>query len=310
MRTSVIIATKNRAADFSRTLQTLLVQTHLPEEIVIIDQSPDDSTKKAVERLAEEICGSNNTKPGFVYIYDQSLIGVGAARNIGIERSSGDVLLFLDDDVILEPNFLAEMLGVYDGNPNVGGVSGVITNYPRGSLRERIIEEVFRLGSFRDERQRIYWNADRLRNAPPIRVRKFGGGLMSVKRSMLKDVRFDGNYRGAGSEDIDFSWRLSNHCALLMTPRARLLHVRTQAGGQRDHWVKYEVECNYYMYYRNWNSGIANRLCFLWLNLGYVLLAAGASTKRRSLEPWRAFRQGVRWGREQAALSEAGNYTF
>lgn len=308
MRTSVIIPTKNRAADFGRTVQTLLAQTHLPEEIVIIDQSQDDSTKKVVDRFQEETSRLNDTKPRFVYVYNQSLIGVGVARNIGIERSSGDLLLFLDDDVILEPDFLAEMLGAYEEDANVGAVSGVITNYPRGSLRERIVEEVFRLGSFRDERQRIYWKTDRLRNAMPFRVRKFGGGLMSVKRSMLKDLRFDAHYRGAGSEDIDFTWRLSEHCALLMTPRARLLHVRTQQGGPRDHWLTYDIKCNYYMYYRNWNNGITNRLCFLWLNIGYVLLAAGASTMHRSLGPWRAFRQGVRLGREQAALSGVGSH--
>jgi len=303
MTSSVIIPTRNRATDLGRTLPTLLEQTHLPDEIIVVDQSPDDSTRKVVEEFATKVAHSQRPMPKFVYLHEPNIVGAGAARNVAISRAGGEVLVFLDDDVLLESDFLKEMLSIYQQNPKVGGVSGVITNYPRPPLPVRLMRRIFRVGPFHDERQPIYWNADRLRDALPFPVRKFGGGVMSLRRSALDKERFDDLYKGAGSEDVDLSWRLSERWLLVMTPRARLFHIRTQLGSARDPWFTYEIKCDYYLFYRLWRKGIKNRLCFAWLNAGYVLLAMSASVKRGSLGPWRALVQGIRFGREQVELS-------
>jgi hypothetical protein len=50
----------------------------------------------------------------------------------------------------------------------------------------------------------------------------------------------------------------------------------------------------YYLYWKNWDQGVKNRLCFAWLNAGVVLLVTLGSLRRGSLEPWRALRAGVR----------------
>ena len=130
---------------------------------------------------------------------------------------------------------------------------------------------------------------------------------MSVRRSALGTERFDDFYKGAGGEDIDLSWRLSERWLLLMTPRARLFHVRSPLGTARDPWFTSEIKCDYYLFYRLWKKGIKNRLCFVWLNVGYVLLAVSASLKRGSLGPWRDLVQATRLGREQVELSSGSS---
>lgn len=307
MTSSVIIPTRNRATDLGRTLPTVLEQTHLPDEIIIVDQSSDDSTKWVVQDFAAKLAALNRAAPKFVYLYEPSVVGAGGARNLAIAQAKGEILVFLDDDVLLEPSFLKEMLLVYEQNPNVGGVSGVITNYPCPLLPRRLMNSIFRIGPFHDERQPIYQDAERLRDAPPFPVRKFGAGVMSVRGSALAGERFDDRYRGAGSEDVDLSWRLSEQWPLVMTTRSRLFHIRTQQGPSRDHWLTYEIKCDYYLFHRRWRKGIKNRLCFAWLNVGYFLLAAFASMKRRSLEPWRALGNGIRSGHEQAELSNGNS---
>src|SRR5690348_12119995 len=127
---SVIIPTKNRAADLARTIDTLLQQTVQPLELIIVDQSPEPTfTRKIVIPV--------------VCIHDPTLSGASVARNVAMDRAQGDIWLFLDDDVLLEHDFIEEILKAYDDN--VTGVSGIITNYSVPPLKQRLWESLFQL---------------------------------------------------------------------------------------------------------------------------------------------------------------------
>jgi len=93
MTFSVIVATKNRAIDLERMLPTLASQTRLPEELIIVDQSCGEDTRKVIESFARDLKVAGRREPVIVYLHNPTLVGAGAARNVGIERSRGDVLL-------------------------------------------------------------------------------------------------------------------------------------------------------------------------------------------------------------------------
>jgi GT2 family glycosyltransferase len=301
MTFSVIVATKNRAADLERMLPTLASQTRLPEELIIVDQSCGEETRRVIESFARDLKAAGRREPVLVYLYDPTLVGAGHARNVGIERSRGDALVFLDDDVLLEPEFMHELLVVYQQNPDAGGVSGVVTNYTLPPRSARMLRRLFWTGPFHDERQPLYWRADGLRSHQPVRVRRFGSGLMSIRREALADERFDASSGGAGAgEDVRVTWRIHERCPLLIAPAARLFHARSEAGREPDDWIRQDVVRHYYLYHRLWRKGVVNRLCFAWLNFGYVLLASTGSVRRLSLRPWRSFLQGRRSGLERA----------
>ena len=188
---SVIIPTKNRTADLERTIKTLLQQTVQPLELIIVDQSAKPTFTRKI--TIPTVC-----------IHDPTLSGLTAARNTSMRVAQGDIWLFLDDDVLLEPDFIEKILEAYD--PNVTGVSGIITNYSAPALRQRLWEVIFQVGPFRDERQRVYRDAGRLLDARPIRVRQLGGGLMSFRATKIRNQLFDTNLTGAcPGEDIEFS---------------------------------------------------------------------------------------------------------
>jgi GT2 family glycosyltransferase len=296
LRVSVIIPTKNRPTTLKDALVTVLEQTIVPAEVIIIDQSKTRETRDVVTRLAESAKEAGHSEPRFVYLCDPTLNGAGAARNVGIELSGCPILVFLDDDVLLERSFLEELLAVYSSRPSVGMVSGIISNYPRRSFREGFFERFFCIGPFRDERLPIYWNAEALRFSEPIPVCKVSGGVMSVRRTALGAGRFNGNYRGGG-EDVDVSWQVSKRFSAVLTPRARLIHLATSEGRVREHWITSAVIAQYYLYHRHWNTGIVNRLCFLWFNCGLIIVAGVSSVWRRSLVPLRALFDGVRAAR-------------
>src|SRR5580698_8025511 len=130
----VIIPTKNRPADLQRVVRSVLSQTAGPQALVIVDQSRDEESRRRVEAEllnADRQCGG---RWKLVYIHDTEITGLAMARNRAMEIADGSIWLFLDDDVVLEADFLEQLLAVYRDHPDADGVSGIITNYPRPLL--------------------------------------------------------------------------------------------------------------------------------------------------------------------------------
>jgi glycosyltransferase involved in cell wall biosynthesis len=288
LKISVIIPTKNRAADLKATLDDLVAQTRRPDEIVIVDQSTLPSFDPAGFPIAVN------------YLHAPRLSGAAVARNVAMDQATGDIWVFLDDDVILEPEYIEEIVISY--NPGVAGVSGIITNYSVPPLVRRMFEKTFVKGAFHDDRQPIYWRADALKFHAPQRVRQFGCGVMSFRANVIREIRFDPMLTGGSlAEDIDFCARLPRGSVLLIAPKARLFHKRSAVGRVTDHWLDQHAQSSAYMRLRNWNRGFQDDLSFAWLQVGYMFMATIGSLKRGSLEPFRAWKNGRARGRSLAS---------
>jgi len=99
---SVVVCTYNRAASLADTLRALKAQ-QVPDsidwEVVVVDNNSRDDTRAVVEAAAKDF-------PRLRYLF-QPLQGLSHARNLGIEAARGALLLFTDDDVLPEPDWLA-----------------------------------------------------------------------------------------------------------------------------------------------------------------------------------------------------------
>jgi glycosyltransferase involved in cell wall biosynthesis len=95
-------------------LESILHQSHLPDEIVIVDDGSVDDTA----RIARDFVGGN-----IRYIYQENQ-GLAAARNTGIRATSGDVLVFLDADDIWLEHKTQEQLNILASDSSIGLVSG------------------------------------------------------------------------------------------------------------------------------------------------------------------------------------------
>lgn len=286
LRVSVIIATKNRPVDLARTVDTLLIQTVKPSELIVVDQSAYSSSVKPLPFPLR-------------YIHAPSLSGLTAARNVAVEHACGDVWLFLDDDVLLDANFIEEIARAY--KEGITGVSGIITNYSAPPLRQRLWEAVFQIGPFRDERQIVYRRANQIDDCDSIRVRQFTGALMSFRSSAVRNHRFDTNMTGAcPGEDIDFCAGLPKESVLVIAPKARLVHNRSREARDPTHWISVAAQVASYMHERHWKKDPWNKLCYAWLISGYVVLGVFSSVRSKSLAPWRAWREGIRRGKKIA----------
>ena len=98
---SIILPTFNRAHFLPRALDSVLAQTYVDWECVIVDDGSSDDTRAVVEGYAE---------PRFSYSFQENA-GVSGARNAGIGRSRGAVLALLDSDDEWLPRKLETQLG-------------------------------------------------------------------------------------------------------------------------------------------------------------------------------------------------------
>ena len=99
--TSLIIITLRRAELLRGTLDALRRQTRPPDEVVVIDNGPDAET----EAVAREFGARHVAEPRR---------GYGSARNRGLAEARGDVLYFLDDDCVAEPDWAERLYEALD----------------------------------------------------------------------------------------------------------------------------------------------------------------------------------------------------
>ena len=100
---SVVIPTRNRAQRLAVAVRSALAQTVHDLEVVVVDDASDDDTADVVSSLEQE-------DPRVRYVRAAARGGAPRARNLGAEHASADVLAFLDDDCVWEPDKLEAQL--------------------------------------------------------------------------------------------------------------------------------------------------------------------------------------------------------
>jgi len=121
---SIIIPAFRAARTISRAIDSLLVQTRLPDEIVVVDDGSPDDLATALSRYGERV--TLIRKPNG---------GAASARNLGIERSRGELVAFLDADDYWEPKKLQKQLEILRAHPQVVLVASRYYAQPPGGDR-------------------------------------------------------------------------------------------------------------------------------------------------------------------------------
>lgn len=212
---SVVLCTRNRGTLLDRCLGAIADATVGPDvEIVVVDNGSTD-------RTADVAAGWSASLP--VRYVMEATVGLSHARNAGLRHAVGEVLVFLDDDVVVRPGWLDAYADAYRRRPTVAGVAGRIQlDWPDGrpAWLNPTRETWFARLDLGDE-PRLLANGER-----PV------GANMSVTKRVAESVGgFDPRlgYSGSrllGNEEIEFFDRVvdAGH-DLAYEPRAEVLHV-------------------------------------------------------------------------------------
>lgn len=287
---TVVIPTRQRPERLARAVALLLAQTVPIDALIVVDQSDSDAGRGPVVDLVRR--APVERRPRLTYVWDPTIPGAAAARNLGFDRADTRVVVCMDDDMVPEPDTLERLLAHLGRHPALGAVTPVITNYPPPAWWRRLLAACFCRGPFRDDRQPVYWHWRRHR-ARLRAVRVVGTGLVALRRLALQGVRFDARYRGASTgEDLDLSWALAARgWRLAIALDARVVHDR---GPRPPHRYEEAMLASWaFAYAKHQPKTLANRAAFVWFVLGVGLVALGAALRSASLEPLRSFRRGL-----------------
>lgn len=193
MKISVIVPTYNRVDSLSECLKGLERQARYPDEIIVIVRNTD---KKSLQLLS--LMYIQNLK---VVLIEQA--GVVAALNLGIQQSSGSIVVLTDDDTVPHSDWLEKIEFHYLKNPEVGGVGGRDIVHVRG---EAIIAYKNEVGIIKPYGRIIGNHHIGTGEAREVDILK--GANMSFRRAAILGLRFDDELKGTGAQvynEMDFS---------------------------------------------------------------------------------------------------------
>jgi len=252
MKFSLIICTYQRPVALINLMDSILEQLLVPDEILIIDSSPNNNSKNALQEKHYP-----SLKYFKVGIEDR---GLTKQRNFGIQKVAKDseVVCFLDDDIILRPKYFKNLIRTYSKYPNAIGVGGAIIDEVqwRTSLLGSAIKfdefemdaYVRKLGSRNVLRKKLgllsdqppgympeFSNALSTSFLPPsdktYPVEFFMGGVSSYRKELFDKIGFSSYFEGYGLyEDMDFCLRASKIGQLYVNTEAHLYHYHEEKG--------------------------------------------------------------------------------
>lgn len=206
-------------------------------EVTVVDNSSTDDSPKMVKKEF----------PDVILVVSQQNVGFSAGNNIGIKKTLGRYILFLNPDTVLRPNALADMIEFMDDHPDVGVSS------PRLELASGELDDASHRGfptpwnAFSHfsglrkifPRSRLfsgYTMGWKLEDKEPHEVDSVVGAFFLVRREAGEEVGWwDEDYFWYGDE-LDFSYRLKEKgWKIMFVPSVKVLHYKGVSGGIKSH---------------------------------------------------------------------------
>jgi GT2 family glycosyltransferase len=266
----------SRPSPLRETLRSLAECDPRPDELIVVDADAERSAKVVTEEFADT----------FAVRYVATRPSVTVQRNLGIDAMDGEVVVFLDDDVYVDPRLFRRLDEAYE-DPSVVGATGRVVEpepgrvvSPSSSLR-RLLGGSELDGTFtRYGYPRYILDADRERD-----VEHMFGCFMSARREAAAGVRFDENLPGyALAEDEDFSYRLSRLGRIRYLPDVVVQHRKLGYSAQETReFGRLVVTNRTYLFRKNFRQTRLARFQF-------ALLLAGLVVHRLLNREWRGAR--------------------
>ena len=207
-KVSLIIPIYNRVDTLERTLHYVCKSNDMPDEILIIDQTSEESTANRIKHLVNGINGK------YIHLNEPSLVH---ARNVGIQNASGEILVFMDDDVDVRTDTFTNVRSLFN-DPNVAMIAG--PNDKESTVhRNSLIGVLLGKSSWRKRKEghvskAIYGRLPEVcGDYTPTEWAM--GYFFCVRRALVHKwgLQFDEHFKYYSyAEDLDFTYGYFKHC--------------------------------------------------------------------------------------------------
>lgn len=194
----VIIPTIGRKQYLYDVLKDLSQQTHLPKNVIIVEQNP------LIESVSELDYLTSEDWPFVIKHTFTHQAGACNARNVALNQVESEWLFFADDDIRIENLFIESAFDLISKYKNKAATFNCLQVNEKSAYKE-----IFQ------------WST-------------FGSGCSIVKSEVVEKLRFDTKYEFGFGEDSDFGMQIRNRgCDILYFPVPLILHLKAPIGGFR-----------------------------------------------------------------------------
>lgn len=211
---SLVVSTYNWKEALALCLRSIAAQRVLPLEVIVADDGSRPDTGELVRDMARDF------PVPLLHVWQEDAgFRLARVRNLGIAASHGDYLVFLDGDLVLHPDFVADHLRLV--RPGIH-LQGGRLNASEAESRRLLEGGAPRFSPFMDGRFKrkhaVRWPWLAARKSRTAEGGQVMGCNMGIWRSDLDRVNgFDDDYEGWGREDDDIAWRLK-HAGVVRRP--------------------------------------------------------------------------------------------
>jgi GT2 family glycosyltransferase len=224
---SVCIVTHNSVRDIGDCLRAVRRQSFPLASVVVVDNGSTDGTRDVLTQFGDAIR----------MILNERNNGFAGGQNQAIAASApSDYVLVLNPDVVLDPDYIAEIIAVMERDPRIGSAAGMLVRADRPDIMDSAGL------ALRPDR-----NAADLAAGEPVadwtsprEIFGVSGAAAVYRRAMIEDVSDNGRFFDedffAYKEDVDVAWR-ARHLGwkAAYVPAARAVHRRGwKPGGRRS----------------------------------------------------------------------------
>lgn len=200
---SIIIPSFNSAQILPRLLKSITRERVKDLEVIVVD---DCSTDKA--RLRVKLVGTK-----FSYYRLPKNHGPAYARNFGAKKARGEVLLFLDSDVVVLPGTISEVIKIFQENKYRVAATGV---WDKKQESQKFFPK------FKALRDWSYWINEKKADSYYY---LFSTRIAAIRRDVFLDLGgFNEKFSGADVEDIEFTYRLARKYRIDFDQKMRVYH--------------------------------------------------------------------------------------
>ncbi|EDZ92436.1 MAG: hormogonium polysaccharide biosynthesis glycosyltransferase HpsN [Limnospira sp. PMC 1291.21] len=229
-KVSVIIPTYGREELLRNSLSDVMNNDYPDLEILVVDQTKnhEPETQEYLEKFS---------KSGKISWFKLDWASLPGARNYGVRRATGDIVIFIDDDVTLETSFVMYHVRNYLDHPEIGAVAGrVLTpEHLQGTHKQPTFDY---LPPEASDPGIAWYYLDVVNTIKPQKIISGRGCNMSFRRSLFTDhgIWFDERFRGSAvREESDFFLDIrKTDYQIWYDPEAVLVHIGEPTGGCHD----------------------------------------------------------------------------
>ena len=204
---SVVIPAWNGEDHIVDCLSALSRQSHQPMQILVVENGSTDGTCELIKTQF----------PDVALIENESNLGFSVASNMGIDASTGGPIVLLNQDTIVDDDWLARILEVLEYDPEIG-IVGSLTRYPNGKIQHA--------GGYLDCQGNGHHKKRKPKSGLPVDVEYVTGAALAVSRKALATIGLlDEAFYPAYFEDVDLCLRARKAgFRVVISPTATVVH--------------------------------------------------------------------------------------